>query len=90
MAQQKKESNDYLGTVLWFSDTLGYGFIECGDFGTNNVYVHWSRIVSNEGYKTLSKGECVRFEVSKTTKGFQAVNVREDKIIKATVTMVSQ
>jgi CspA family cold shock protein len=60
------------GTVKWFNDSKGYGFIQqsVGD----DVFVHFSAI-SGEGFRTLSEGEEVEFEVRETDRGPQASNV---------------
>ena len=60
------------GTVKWFNDSKGYGFItrENGP----DLFVHHSAIVG-EGFRSLSEGEQVQFEVTKGPKGLQAVNV---------------
>jgi len=60
------------GRVKWFNDSKGYGFIETEE-GTD-VFVHFSAI-SMEGYKTLSEGQSVEFEVVQGEKGPQAANV---------------
>jgi len=61
------------GTVTWFNDAKGYGFIsqESGE----DVFVHFSAI-SMEGFKTLQEGESVEFDVTEGPKGLQATNVR--------------
>lgn len=61
------------GTVKWFSDQKGYGFIECED--GKDVFVHHSAI-QMEGYRTLKGGEEVEFEMTDGPKGLQASNVR--------------
>lgn len=61
------------GTVKWFSDKKGYGFIQ-SDKG-EDVFVHFSAI-QGEGYKTLREGQSVEFEVSAGPKGPQATNVK--------------
>lgn len=60
------------GTVKWFSNEKGYGFItsESG----SDVFVHYSAI-QGDGYKTLNEGDKVEFEVQKSAKGQQAANV---------------
>ena len=62
------------GTVKWFSNEKGYGFIEQGDGGAD-VFVHFSAI-AGEGYKSLTEGQRVSFEVVQGDKGLQASNVQ--------------
>ena len=61
------------GTVKWFSNEKGYGFIEQGDGGAD-VFVHFSAI-AGEGYKSLAEGQRVSFEVVQGDKGPQASEV---------------
>ncbi len=61
------------GKVKWFNEAKGYGFIE-PDGGGRDVFVHYSAI-QGEGYKTLSEGQMVEFEVTQGEKGPQAANV---------------
>lgn len=61
------------GKVKWFNESKGYGFIE-PDGGGRDVFVHYSAI-QGEGYKTLSEGQVVQFEVVQGDKGPQAANV---------------
>ena len=64
--------NKEQGTVKWFNNSKGYGFIQraTGD----DVFVHHSAIQA-EGFKSLAEGEAVEFTVTKGPKGFQAENV---------------
>ena len=62
------------GTVKWFNEAKGFGFIE-QDSGPD-VFVHFSA-VQGEGFKTLNEGDRVSFEVVKGPKGPQAENVRK-------------
>lgn len=61
------------GTVKWFSNEKGYGFIERGN-GEADVFVHFSAI-AGEGYKSLTEGQRVSFDVVQGDKGLQAANV---------------
>ncbi len=60
------------GTVKWFNDSKGYGFISPGT--GDDIFVHFSSIVS-EGFRTLAEGEEVEYELDQTDKGIQAANV---------------
>jgi cold shock protein len=62
------------GTVKWFSNDKGYGFITQDD-GGKDVFVHHSAI-SGQGYKTLAEGARVEYEVEEGAKGPQARDVR--------------
>jgi len=61
------------GTVKWFNNSKGYGFISRG--GGDDVFVHYSA-VEGEGFRTLTEGQQVEFEVEQGPKGLQAVRVR--------------
>ncbi len=62
------------GTVKWFSNEKGYGFIT-PDEGSEDVFVHHTGIAGG-GYKSLEEGEKVTYEVTQGRKGLQAENVR--------------
>ena len=61
------------GTVKWFNNAKGYGFIQAEE-GGEDVFVHHTAIVA-EGYRTLNQGEKVNFEMVQGPKGLQARNV---------------
>lgn len=65
-----------VGTVKWFNDAKGYGFIQSEELVDSpaDVFVHFSEIVK-DGYKTLAQGQTVEFELADTSKGLQAKNV---------------
>ncbi len=62
------------GRVKWFNEQKGYGFIEVSD--RQDIFVHFSAI-EGEGFKTLSEGQEVAFEIEKGQKGPQAVKVKK-------------
>ena len=62
------------GTVKWFNDAKGFGFISRE--GGADVFVHHTAIVS-EGFRSLAEGDAVEFEVTQGPKGLQAANVRK-------------
>jgi len=62
------------GTVKWFNDSKGFGFISLED-GSKDVFVHHSAIQSGGEYKTLSEGDRVQFDVVQGEKGPAAENV---------------
>lgn len=61
------------GTVKWFNESKGYGFITPSD-GSPDVFVHFSAI-EGSGFRTLAEGQTVQFESQKGPKGLQAVRV---------------
>ena len=62
------------GTVKWFNDSKGFGFIEREE--GEDVFVHF-RSIRGEGYRTLKQGAKVEFDLSQTDKGYQAEDVAE-------------
>jgi CspA family cold shock protein len=72
----EEQSNMAQGTVKWFNDSKGFGFITQDDGG--DIFVHHSAIQS-DGFRSLSEGQKVEFEVVKGPKGPSASNVRKIK-----------
>jgi len=64
-----------IGTVKWFNDAKGYGFIS--QEGGEDVFVHHTAI-NMDGFRTLKEGERVEFDVTQGPKGLQAANVRKN------------
>jgi CspA family cold shock protein len=62
------------GTVKWFNDAKGFGFIS--QPGGEDVFIHFSAIQA-QGFKSLAEGDRVEFEVVRGPKGLQAANVRK-------------
>lgn len=66
------------GKVKWFNSEKGFGFI-ANDNGGDDVFVHFSAIISDDGYRTLNEGQVVTFDVEpdpKDSRKLRAVNVR--------------
>jgi CspA family cold shock protein len=63
-----------IGTVKWFNDAKGYGFIS--QEGGEDVFVHHTAI-QMDGFRTLKEGDRVEFDVAQGPKGLQAANVRK-------------
>ncbi|MBT8337158.1 MAG: cold shock domain-containing protein [Gemmatimonadetes bacterium] len=62
----------FKGTVKWFNDTKGYGFIQRS--GGDDLFVHFSAI-QGDGFRTLAEGQTVEFDVCETQRGQEAANV---------------
>lgn len=62
------------GTVKWFNNQKGYGFI-CASDTQEEIFAHFSSIVM-DGYKSLKAGQLVAFEINRGTKGLHALNIR--------------
>lgn len=62
------------GRVKWFNNEKGYGFIEYENL--EDIFVHYSAIIK-DGYKTLKEGAIVEFKLIETSKGLQAIEVKE-------------
>jgi CspA family cold shock protein len=69
-----KESSMEEGVVKWFNDKKGYGFIE--QEGGRDIFVHYSSI-NMPGFKTLTEGDRVRFDIEKGNRGLAAKNVEK-------------
>lgn len=66
-----------IGKIKWFNDGRGFGFVNCPELNAD-IFIHFSAI-KRRGFKTLKENQIVEFELLKTEKGYQAVNVCEVK-----------
>jgi len=64
------------GVIKRFDEKKGYGFITCEEFPEKDIFVHYSDVVG-EGFRTLTPGEEVEFDLIESPKGHKAVNVRK-------------
>ncbi len=71
---ESRKSKMALGTVKWFNDAKGFGFIS-QDGGGDDVFCHHTAIQA-DGFRTLAEGQKVEFDVNRGPKGLQAANVR--------------
>lgn len=72
------------GTVKWFNNAKGYGFI-VGDEGGEDLFAHYS-VIKMDGYKTLKAGQQVAFDITKGDKGLHAINITAPEVATQTVT----
>lgn len=63
------------GTVKWFSNVKGYGFVNTDENEDEDIFVHFSAI-EMEGYKKLTSGQKIEFDINEGPKGLQAQNIR--------------
>jgi CspA family cold shock protein len=68
-------TNSQTGTVKWFNEGKGYGFIAPDD-GSKDLFAHFRDIQGGDGYKTLAENARVQFDVAQGAKGPQATNIR--------------
>lgn len=66
-----------IGTVKWFNNQKGFGFI-CPEEGGEDIFAHFSSIVM-EGYKSLKAGQKVNYEINQGPKGLHAMNIQSDE-----------
>lgn len=64
------------GTVKWFNNRKGYGFLVPDEQSDEDVFIHYSSI-EMEGFKTLSEGQKINFELADGPKGLHATNIRD-------------
>lgn len=73
-SRAEEETDTAQGTVKWFNDEKGSGFIAPNE-GGNDVFVHYSNIDA-DGFRSLTEAQQVTYEVTQTPKGWQASNVQ--------------
>lgn len=73
--QPDKKTSAVTGVVKWFNDNKGYGMLQA-DGGINDIFAHYTAI-SGDGFKTLTEGQRVEFELIEGPKGPQAFNIKK-------------
>jgi len=63
------------GTVKWFSNVKGYGFVNTDEDNEADIFAHFSAI-EMDGYKKLTSGQKIEFDINESPKGLQAQNIR--------------
>jgi CspA family cold shock protein len=66
-----------IGTVKWFNNAKGYGFVRPINDEGEDIFAHFSTIIM-DGYKTLKAGQLVEFEIAPGPKGLHAINIRSN------------
>jgi CspA family cold shock protein len=77
-----------ISKVKWFDGKKGYGFI-LNPEGGEDIFVHFSAIVSDQSFKVLNQDSEVEYELDKTQKGLQAKNVREFSVLSDAMTSMA-
>lgn len=74
MSENSTSSNRVIGTVKWFNDTKGFGFVT-PEGGNEDLFIHFSSI-QMDGFKTLKENQKISFEITEGPKGKQAINIQ--------------
>ncbi|ADU91017.1 cold-shock protein [Taylorella equigenitalis] len=74
MTEVSSNSNRVTGTVKWFNDTKGFGFVT-PEGSNEDLFIHFSSI-QMEGFKTLKENQKISFEITEGPKGKQAINIQ--------------
>ncbi|CCG19079.1 cold shock-like protein [Taylorella asinigenitalis 14/45] len=74
MSENSTSSNRVVGTVKWFNDTKGFGFVT-PEGSNEDLFIHFSSI-QMDGFKTLKENQKISFEITEGPKGKQAINIQ--------------